>query len=192
MSGRKYEAILLLGYALGEGDQATEELRLRVQAAARAYAQGMANVIVASGGAAPGHAVSEAAVMAELLHEAGVPEEAVVLEDAAQDTMENMRFSAQKLGGARGQRVLVVTSDYHLRRAVMTARRVGLRARGLVAALPHDAVWKRKRNQEFAYTVDLLMGWQDEGKSRPAWTYALFERVFGGKTKKRKKEGNNA
>ena len=26
---------------------------------------------------------------------------------------------------------------------------------------------------------DLLMGWQDEGKGRPAWTYRLFARVFG-------------
>lgn len=189
MSGT-YDAILLLGYALDGQDRPTPELRLRVQAAAQAYAQGRARVIVASGGAAPGHAVSEAAVMARLLAEAGVPESAVVLEDASQDTMQNMRFTAEKLGGARGRRVLVVTSDYHLRRAVMTARRVGFRARGCAVALAHDAAWRRKRNQEFAYTADLLLGWQDEGKSRPQWTYALFARVFG--KKEEKKEGKNA
>lgn len=182
----KYEAILLLGYALDGQERATQELRLRVQAAAQAYAQGMAERIVASGGAAPGHAVSEAEVMARLLFEAGLPREAVVLEDASQDTMENMRFSAKKLGGARGRRVLVVTSDYHLRRAVMTARRVGFRASGYAAALAHDAGWRAKRNQELAYTLDLLLGWQDEGKSRPQWTYALFDRVFGGQKKKEK------
>ena len=101
--------------------------------------------------------------------------------------MENMRFSAQKLAGARGKRVLVVTSDYHLRRAVLTARRAGFRAKGCAAALEHDGLWRKKRNQELAYTVDLLMGWQDEGKSRPQWTYAMFDAVFGKTTEKSEK-----
>ena len=184
---RTFDAILLLGYALDGQDQPAQDLHARVQAAARAYAQGLATVIIASGGAAPGHAVSEAAVMARLLEAAGVPGKAVVLEDQSQDTMENMRFSAQKLGGAKGRRVLVVTSDYHLRRAVMTARRTGFRAKGFAAALEHDAAWRKKRNQELAYTLDLLMGWQDEGKSRPQWTYALFDAVFGKKTEKGEK-----
>ncbi|MGN0773994.1 MAG: YdcF family protein [Candidatus Ventricola sp.] len=178
---RTYDAILLLGYELDGQDRAAQELCQRVQAAASAYVQGQSRVIVACGGAAPGHDITEAAVMARLLREAGVPEAAVVLEDQSQNTMENMRFAAQKLGGAKGRRVLVVTSDYHLRRAVMTARRVGFRAKGCAAVLAHDDPWKKKRSQELAYTVDLLMGWQDEGRSRPQWTYALFDLVFGKK-----------
>ena len=87
--------------------------------------------------------------------------------------------AAALLGGARGRRVLVVTSDYHLRRAVMTARRAGFAAKGRAAALAHDAAWKQLRRKELLYTLDLLAGWQDEGKSRPAWTYALLERICG-------------
>ena len=34
---KKYDAILLLGYGLDENDQATQELRLRVKAAAKAF-----------------------------------------------------------------------------------------------------------------------------------------------------------
>ena len=178
MSGM-FDAILLLGYALDDREQATPELEQRVQAAARAYRDSLAKVIVCCGGAAPGQRTTEAEVMADLLDQAGVPKSAVELENQSQDTMENMRFAAEKLGGARGRRVLVVTSDYHVRRAVMTARRVGFRAKGYPAALTHDAPWHRKKNQELAYTLDLLLGWQDEGKCRPAWTYALFDRVFG-------------
>ena len=184
---RAFDAIVLLGVELGAQDQPTQELHARVQAAAQAYARGAADVIVASGGRLPGHRAAEAAVMARLLGEAGVPDAAVVPEDQSQNTMENMRFLAQKLGGARGRRVLVVTSDYHLRRAVLTARRAGLRAKGCAAALEHDDSWRKKRNQELAYTVDLLMGWQDEGRSRPQWTYALFDTVFGKKTEKGEK-----
>ena len=176
---KAFDAIVLLGVELGAQDQPTQELHARVQAAAQAYAWGAADVIVASGGRLPGHQAAEATVMVRLLREAGVPDAAVMLEDQSQNTMENMRFSAQKLGGARGKRVLVVTSDYHLRRAVLTARRAGLRAKGCAAALEHDDSWRKKRNQELAYTVDLLMGWQDEGKGRPAWTQRAFDRVFG-------------
>ena len=53
---------------------------------------------------------------------------------------------------------------------------------GLIIAigLMLAVVYACKRSKEFGYTVDLLMGWQDEGRSRPAWTRTLFDRVFGG------------
>ena len=72
---------------------------------------------------------------------------------------------------------VMVTSDYHLSRAVMTARRVGFDADGLAAKLPDGDA--KRRLMEACYIFDLLMGWQDEGKGRPAWTYRLFARVFG-------------
>ena len=77
---------------------------------------------------------------------------------------------------AEGKRVLVVTSDYHLPRAVMTARRVGFRADGAAAKTTGKA---KKMLMEACYVLDLLLGWQDEGKCRPAWTYALFGMAFG-------------
>ena len=175
---RTYDAILLLGYELDEQDRATPELCLRVKAAAKAYREGYAPVIVPCGGRTPGHGVSEAEVMARLLREEGVPDSALILEDKSQMTMENLCFAAEKLGGAKGRRVLVVTSDYHLCRSVLTAMRAGFRARGYAAALAHDEDWQRKKKQELAYTVDLICGWQDEGKSRPQWTYKLFDWVF--------------
>ena len=173
-----FDAILLLGVALGKDDQPTDELRARCGAAAEAYRKGLSTKIVVCGGRLPGHTVSEADVMARLLEENGVPAGAIIKENQSQDTMENMRFAARLLGGAKGKCVLVVTSDYHLRRAVMTAKRVGFKAKGYAAELRHDTEWKAKKNKEFAYMFDLVMGWQDEGKSRPAWTYRLFDAVF--------------
>lgn len=178
---KKYDAILLLGYGLDENDQATEELRLRVQAAAETYRKGYADIIVACGGTTEGHHISEAEVMQVLLLDAGVPEKAIRLENKSQITSENMRFAAYVLGGAKGKRVLVVTSDYHVRRSVLTAMRAGFRAKGYAAILPRDEQWREKKSKELAYTVDMLMGWQDGGKSRPAWTYKLFDFVFGKK-----------
>ena len=85
--------------------------------------------------------------MAHLLEERSVPHDVIFKENRSQDTMENMRFAAKLLGGAKGKRVMVVTSDYHLRRSVMTARRVGFKANGFAAPLEHDEDWKAKRNK---------------------------------------------
>ena len=178
---KKYDAILLLGYGLDENDQATEELRLRVKAAAKAYREGCSDIIVACGGTTEDHQISEAEVMQALLLDEGIARDAILLEDRSQITIENMRFAADTLGGARGKRVLVVTSDYHVRRAVLTAMRAGFKAKGYAAALEHDSEWQEKKSKELAYTVDMLLGWQDEGKSRPQWTYTLFDFVFGKK-----------
>lgn len=175
---RGFDAMLLLGVQLAQDDTATPELVRRAETAAQLYREGKAPLIIACGGTTPGHSVSETDVMARLLGDMGVPEDAVIQENQSQDTIGNMRFAAKKLGGAKGRRVLVVTSDYHLRRAVMTARRVGFSAKGFPARLVHDEAWKTLKGKEFAYTVDMLMGWQDEGKRRPQWTYRLFDLVF--------------
>ena len=170
-----YEAALVLGVELGANDAPTDELARRVMTAAGAYRRGICGRLVLCGGTLPGRHRAEADVMARMMTALGVPAEALMLEDQSQDTMENCRNAAKLLGTKK--RVLVVTSDYHLRRAVMTARRVGFDADGLAAKLPEKNA-KRNR-EEVCFTFDLLMGWQDEGKRRPAWTYRLFERVFG-------------
>ena len=175
-----YDAALVLGVELDADDAPTEELARRVMAAARAYWGGACARLVLCGGRLPGHRRSEAEVMARMLAALGVPKRVLIWEDQSRDTMENCRNAAALLGGTG--RVLVVTSDYHLRRAVMTARRAGLRADGLAAKTTGGRVGKRL--MEACYIADLLLGWQDEGRARPAWTYRLFARVFGEQAKK--------
>lgn len=181
---KTYDAILLLGLALTQDSQPKPELIARIDEAAKAYHEGLlgeAGVMIPCGGVLPGRTRSEAEVMAAELEKRGVPRERMRLEDKSQVTMENMRFAAALLDDPQKARVLVITSDYHLFRSVLTARRAGLRATGRAAVLAHDEEWKEKKGKEFAYTVDLLCGWQDEGKRRPQWTGKLFDFVFGKK-----------
>ncbi len=177
------DAVLALGVALGGDGAPTPELIARADAAARAAAdlrdaQGDWPRVVCCGGRAEGRAVSEADALCALLAERGVPESALLREDRSRDTMENCRFAARLLGGAKGARVVVATSDYHMRRALLTARRVGFRARGEAARLPHDGAWHTLRRKELCYTLDLLLGWQDEGRRRPQIALRLFDAVF--------------
>lgn len=181
MRRRTYDAILLLGYGLDKNDAAAPELIARIDETAKAYREGLLaeeGIIIACGGITPGHHTSEADVMLAALESRGVPPERMIGEKRSQITIENMRFAGAMLGDTKKKRVLIITSDYHLLRAVLTAWRAGMKARGRAAALTHDAAWQEKKKKEFLYTMDMLVGWQDEGKSRPKWTYELFKRIF--------------
>ncbi|WP_235215525.1 YdcF family protein [Phaeacidiphilus oryzae] len=99
--------------------------------AGQAAAPGQAlPVIVVSGGQGPGEDLPEAHAMADYLIAAGVPAERVVREDRSTTTAENLRFSKEILDRSlpEGYRCLVVTNNYHVLRAALTARRVRIRS----------------------------------------------------------------
>ena len=173
---KNVEMILLLGLALGKNDEPLPELVARVDAAVAAQKEYGVN-IMPCGGVTPGHTRTEADVMTELLLARGVAKETIIRENESRTTVENFLNAAKLLGNGK-KRVLVVTSDYHVRRSVMTAMRCGLRAVGYPAVIPHDEAWKIAAKKEICYTVDLLMGWQDPGKTRPKWAGKLFDAVF--------------
>lgn len=149
--------------------------------AAKTYQQFRADCgqLVLCGGILPGTLISESEVMADMLENLGIPREIMLLDRVSQDTMENLRCAAELLGGAEKKRILIVTSDYHVRRAVKTAKRIGFQAEGMSAKL---SIEKKARLKlllmEVCYRLDLFLGWQDEGKSRPAFLRPLFNLVF--------------
>lgn len=178
---RRVDAILVLGVELDAKDRPTDELAARIGAGLDAMERWPAAPVVLCGGVLPGHARSEADVMRGMMLARGADPARLLCERQSQNTMENLRFAKALLGGSKRPHVLVVTSDYHRLRAVLTAGRNGMRARGFAVRLPRDAAWRTLRLKEWAYTLDLLMGWQDEGRSRPAFTQRAFDLVFSGR-----------
>lgn len=178
---RRVDAILVLGVELDAKDRPTDELAARIGAGLDAMERWPAAPVVLCGGVLPGHARAEADVMRGIMLARGVDPARLLCERQSQNTMENLRFAKALLGGSKRPHVLVVTSDYHRLRAVLTAGRNGMRARGFAVRLPRDAAWRTLRLKEWAYTLDLLMGWQDEGHSRPAFTQRAFDLVFSGR-----------
>lgn len=65
--------------------------------------------------------------MRDLLVSQGIPRNAILLEDASTSTRENALFVARLLQDNPGRRVLL-TSDYHMRRALGAFRKVGIDA----------------------------------------------------------------
>ena len=178
MKKTPYDAILLLGVALKRNDAPTDELRARVKKAAEVYRKLGGKVpVMPCGGVTKGHKRTEAEVMTELLLAEGVPMESIRAENKSRTTMENFR-NAQALLGNKA-RVLVVTSDYHVRRAIKTAKRVGLHARGVGAPLPHDALWICNRMLERRWMTELKRGWLDYPGARPKEGKKLMDERYG-------------
>ena len=181
---KQYDAILLLGVALKKNDEPTDELRMRVKKAVEVYDKLGGQVpIMPCGGVKKGHKRTEAEVMAELLAAEGVPADAIRMEKKSRTTMENFR-NATALLGDKAQ-VLVVTSDYHVRRAVKTAKRVGLRARGIKASLPHDALWICNSMLEKRWMTELKRGWLDHPGARPKEGKKLMDEKYSKYMKRR-------
>ena len=131
--------IIVLGCAIRKDGTPTPLLRGRLDRAL-AFAReqekttGKAPVFVLSGGQGSDEVISEAACMARYLSEQGVGEERMILEDQSTDTEENMGNS-KALIFARdpGAKVAFSTTNYHVFRSGLKARRVKMRALGMGA-----------------------------------------------------------
>jgi uncharacterized SAM-binding protein YcdF (DUF218 family) len=118
---------VVLGTEVLPGGRPSRTLAARVRHAARLFAEGEAGLLIPTGGLGE-HPPTEAEVMARMLREEGVPEEAVLPEDRALNTWDSARLvagMAQKLGI---KSVVVVTDPLHCVRTVAAFRRAGLMA----------------------------------------------------------------
>tara|TARA_R110000823_G_scaffold198080_3_gene329157 strand:+ start:41665 stop:42486 length:822 start_codon:yes stop_codon:yes gene_type:complete len=89
------------------------------------YRANKAPVILVSGGAPQG-GEHEAGQMRDILRVMGVPAQAMLLESQSLNTYENALLSARLLRERRLDRVLLVTSAFHMRRAEALFRAQGL------------------------------------------------------------------
>ena len=113
---------IVLGLALENG-QPTGDLLERLNTA-QAYLEEYPQArLILTGGNADGSGRTEAAVMRDILSERGVAEERLMLEDKAKSTKDNFRNTAQFIDPAGP--VVLISSDYHMDRAVRTAKGAG-------------------------------------------------------------------
>lgn len=129
-------SIIILGGAIKNGAPCTTLAR-RLDEALRCWEQSPMRTLVPSGGPTPDGSTTEADAMARYLQTRGVDPAALVLETRARNTRENIAFACrlldeQALGGQR----CVVSSDYHLWRALREARRLGIELTPIAAPTP--------------------------------------------------------
>ncbi|ADG05245.1 YdcF family protein [Kyrpidia tusciae] len=130
---RPADVLLILGAKI-MGREPGAALRARLEAGLDLYRRGYAPRILVSGGQRRPGAPSEADVMADYLRVRGVPPRALIVEDLSSDTVENLLFSSRLMKIHGWRRAVVVTSAYHLPRALWLARLAGLDASGYAPA----------------------------------------------------------
>ncbi len=114
------DAIVVFGGGVGESGQAGGGYQERVVAAVNLYRAGYAQAIVFSSGFR--FAMREAEVMRDLALANGIPAGAVTIEDRAASTHENVLFTDAILQQHGWRSILLVSSPYHMRRALLTWR----------------------------------------------------------------------
>ena len=116
--------LIVLGCGL-DHDKETEVMRNRT-ARALAYLRTHPECLaILSGGITAGNTVSEASVMKRIMLEEGLPTERIIPEESSLNTPENMKFSKEKM--EKGKTAVVCSSDYHILRACLLARKYGYR-----------------------------------------------------------------
>ena len=123
---RPVDAIVVLGAAQYDG-RPSPQLAARLDHALTLWPEGLAPMIVVTGGNQPGDRFTEADASAAYLTERGVPSDAIVLEGEGASTYESMKNVAVLLG-ERVDSVLIVTDPYHALRSRLIAADLGFEA----------------------------------------------------------------
>ena len=105
----------------------TPRMMVRIVTAVRLYRQ-MKLPIIVTGGRGSAEDISEAHVAARFMMDLGVPEEAIITEGSARDTFENARFTAAICRQEGFTRPIVLTTAYHLKRALIAFDAAGMPA----------------------------------------------------------------
>ena len=138
-----YDAIIVLGAQVKPDGEPSIQLQWRLDAAVRAWEAN--NVLVVTCGAQGGNEPApEALVMRDYLVDHGLPAEMILTDAVSVNTRQNIRNAIALLEAYDVQRVLIVTSDYHLPRAMALAGDEGLEATGMGSPTRNGFFFKAK------------------------------------------------
>ena len=116
------DAIVVFAGGVGESGRAGGGAQERIGKAVSLYHEGVAPHLVISSGFV--FALREAEVMKAVAIDNGVPAEAIVLEERAANTYENVTGTNQILTERNWKKIALVSSPYHMRRALLTWKKV--------------------------------------------------------------------
>lgn len=134
--------IIILGCGIRKDGGLTPLLKGRVDSAVtfekKQYEQtGKHAVFVPSGGKGADEVMSESEAMKNYLLSIGIPQEQIILENKSENTMQNMQFSKKVIeehgGEIKDRKIAFATTNYHVFRGYILARKNGFEAKGISA-----------------------------------------------------------
>ena len=151
-SREEYDAIIVLGAQIKPDGSPSVQLEWRLDAAIQAYEKKNVPMVVC-GAQGNNEPAAEAEVMEEYLSARGIPEDMILTDPESFNTRQNLKNASDLLAGLPGiTKVMIVTSDYHLPRAMAIARDLGLEG-GEIAPFQSDAALLRRIEQQRPFCV---------------------------------------
>lgn len=123
------EAIIVLGAQVKPDGTPSVQLAWRLDTAYECWLEHAVPIAVC-GARGRDEPATEASVMQAYLMAKGVPEESILTDDSSVNTEQNLANAAALLAPLGVRKVLIVTSDYHLPRALAMAEDMQLEASG--------------------------------------------------------------
>ena len=158
---RPSDAIVVLGAAQYDG-RPSGVLRARLDHAVDLWKDGIAPVIVVTGGKREGDRFTEAGTAATYLHGAGVPDEAILRETQGRSSWESLAASARFLRDRGMTRVVLVSDPFHSARIDAIARELGLDAATSptrTSPIRGAAVWRRLGTETLRVAAGRIVGY---------------------------------
>jgi uncharacterized SAM-binding protein YcdF (DUF218 family) len=135
---KKADAVFILGAGL-KGEKPTLVLLERLDYAFSYLSDNPDSIAIVSGGQGLGENITEAEAMQRYLIKNGIPSDRVIKEEKATSTYENMIYSKklyQNIYKKKLNSIMIITSDFHMMRSKMLAKRAGLSAYGISSKTP--------------------------------------------------------
>lgn len=114
--------------------------------------------VIVTGGQGLDEVASEASVMKRYLINHGINSERILVEDKSRNTFENLNNSKKILGDT--EEIMIISSNYHVFRAKMLARRVGFKEVNSIGSKDRTRLWKIDVLREiFAIVKSFFTDW---------------------------------
>lgn len=131
-TGMQFDCILVLGCRVWEDGRMSDMLSDRVSVGVSLYKNGLSNTILMSGDSEHAEEYDEVGAMKRAVIDAGIASDAVLTDPYGLSTYDSL-IRLRDIYGA--ERVLIVTQEYHLYRALYIAEKLGMEAFGVSADL---------------------------------------------------------
>ena len=130
--GKKYQHIIVLGSGLINGNEMSPLLASRVDKGIALYHENPNSRLVLSGGKGEDETMAEGEAMRDYALSQGVPKEAILVDNKSMNTKENLLFSQDVIKASDKEigNLLVVTTRYHVLRALLLAKNLGIACDG--------------------------------------------------------------
>jgi uncharacterized SAM-binding protein YcdF (DUF218 family) len=164
---RDFDYVIIHGAGLIDGYKMSKLLSQRVDKAIEVYQKDPTPpILIPSGGKGNDEKISEAEAMEKYLLDKGIPQEKIIKEDKSRTTMENLINSKKIIDEREGRKyTALVTSNYHVYRALRYCRKIGLKCVGIgspvawyywPSALIREYIAVHSEKKRF---IILVLGW---------------------------------